>query len=277
MNRFLLGVFLLLATGVSVSAQDIIIKTNNDTIRCKIQQVNEDNIQYAIQTKDMLESNTIPRRYVDSFFTDVEEVLAPIVEQTKGRFRFALAAGYAYRLGKVIQTGDISVDAMSEDIVSGFGIEAEVQMFFDERYGIGLNLNHATSSTNGININVPDYGMANQYKESQQITYIGPAFACRYDYNKFLLTGSVGLGALIFRDKIKIDGMNFTGKATTLGMNLAVGAEYKFSSKIAGGLKLSETIGSINEMSVNGVKAKSDGRFSLSTIMILAYISFSSY
>ena len=281
MKKLLLCVWVLFVVGVSVSAQDLIVRMNNDTIYCKIQQMSEDDIQYQIRTEGMTESNTIPRRYVKSFFIAAEgegeeEVPVWVAGKTERRFRLAFAAGYAARLGEILKTGDPRTDDLSKDLSRGIAVDVEAQMFLKEQWGVALNVNHVRASTEGAGVPIPGYGMAYQYKESQQITFIGPAFACRHNERKLQVTGSLGLGALIYRDKIIMDGMGFIGKATTVGLNFAVGAEYMFSPSMAGGLKLSETLGAINEMSVNGITGSFDGKLSLSTFMISAYLSFTS-
>jgi hypothetical protein len=209
-----------------------------------------------------------------SYETNVQEQSTVNQTHKSSSFRLAFAGGIAFRVGKVLRSGDIQSDRISEQLTTGFGIEAELQYFFNENYGIALDVSYANYSATAHNFNVPDFGHVSSYKESQNILFLGPAFATRYSTGKWLLTANAGLGVLLYSDNIS---GTYTQSltCTELGMTAGIGAEYKFAKQFSGGLKLSAVIGSTNTLyDENGMKYYPREIFSLSSTMILGYISF---
>ncbi len=71
-------------------------------------------------------------------------------------FWIAIGGGYAYRLGKIEETGDPGIDDLNKQLRHGFNIDADAQYFFKDIWGLGLNANYCGSSTSGSNISLPD-------------------------------------------------------------------------------------------------------------------------
>ena len=278
---------LLLVFSISAFSQDIIIKNSNDTISCKIINVDDSEITYKVKKGNIIETNTLPRRYISSFIiASIEsESIANLQidepEKFKG-FRIALAGGHAWGIGKLLKTGDSQLDKLSEDIRNGVAFDAELQYFFNPSYGIALNFNQVTKNAKGNNLYVPGIGNCRNFEEVQTMTFIGPAFAARYETKKILLTSSIGLGPIFFTSKAKaVDEHEYkkrmVGRSINFGINWGVGLEYKLSPKWALGAKLSETFGYTDSMTVDGQTLYSDEKFSLSSIMLSAYASFRTF
>ncbi len=271
--------FLLAVSGVfTCYAQDFIVKAENDTVRCKILDVNEDAVMYQTLNNGVTEKHTLSRKYIVSYTMGDGGADAAVdgidKKTTVGSFRLAVAGGYAGRLGQLQKTNNPNLDRISDDLTKGYSLNAEFQYYFNEIYGIALNLNYVHSSGKGQNVNIPNFGSVADYRETQKIFFVGPAFAIRYDTKNWLITSSIGLGPLFFTDRMWMDQQEIQGTATTFGMNLGVGAEYKLSRQWAAGLKLSMTSGTIDSINVEGTKVSFDDKMSLSSWMIAAYISF---
>lgn len=191
-------------------------------------------------------------------------------------FRFTVGGGYAYRLGEREKGSDPASEKFSKQLMHGFAIDLDGQYFFKESWGLGLNANYVSNSASGDNITIPNVG-SGKVTEKQGFLYIGPSFASRSEFNRFLLIYNLGLGPLFFTDDITYNGMTATGKATTLGLNAGVAGEYKISGKTGVGLKLSYTMGTINSINVEGRNIKSEEKISVSNLMITAFISFRSW
>lgn len=192
-------------------------------------------------------------------------------------FRFAIGGGYAYRLGKVEKTGNTAVDDMNKKLRHGFTVDADAQYFFKETWGLGLNANYCSANTSGDNVTIPGIDQSVNYKETQNFLYVGPSFVGRNESDKFLLITNVGIGPLFFNADMNLNGRNFIGKKTTLGVNAGVAGEYKISSKTGIGLKLSYVMGTIDNMDVEGQNVKSDEKISVSNLMATLFISFRSW
>lgn len=192
-------------------------------------------------------------------------------------FRMSIGGGYAYRLGKVAKTGDRTIDDMSNDLKTGFSIDGDMQYFFKESWGLGLNVHYIKSTTSGIDVSIPNYGFVNLYEESQNTIFVGPAFVTRNETDAFLFVSTIGLGPLFFIDDMTADGVLIRGKATTLGMSVSLSGEYKINERIGAGLKLALVAGSTKSLTVHGQKTEFEEAMSLSSLSIGAFLSFRSW
>ncbi|MDR3287579.1 MAG: outer membrane beta-barrel protein [Prevotellaceae bacterium] len=266
--------FLFLGTMLSFS-QDIIVKTTNDTVRGKILKIDDDNIQYQTSKDNVITNHTISRKYVSTFEVNAQPEIVTNEKIKQSSFRLTFASGVAFRYGETERTGNLQLDNISDELKRGFGIETEIQYFFDKNYGIAFNLNYAKYSATvyGGYIVSHDIGVSKTNKETQTILFLGPAFAMRYDIEKWLFTATAGFGALFFSDNISLVPKD-KATCTTFGLNIGVGAEYKLSKHFSLGLKISSTMGSTKSLYMDGTKYTSSEPLSLSSSMLLAYISF---
>lgn len=189
-------------------------------------------------------------------------------------FRLSVGGGYAFRLGKVQKSGDPKLDDMSRKLRHGFTVDADAQYFFKESWGLGLNVNYCSSPTSGDDVNIPNFGHVNKYKESQNMLFVGPSYAARSESSKFLLDTTIALGPLFYMDNINLDGIDGSMSSTTFGVNAGLAGEYKLNDKTGLGLKLSYTLGSINSLKAGGQTVKLDEPMSVSNLMATAFISF---
>ena len=193
-------------------------------------------------------------------------------------FRFAVGGGYAYRVGTIKKTNDRIIDDMNKKLRHGFTIDADAQYFFKETWGLGLNANMSSFSTSGSGFTIPDVeGTVHSYDETQRIIYVGPTYALRMESEKFFLLGTIGFGPIFFMDNMTINGIEVNGTRTTFGTNISLSGEYKMSNKMALGLKLSSTGGSIDSMNVQGQSFDSDEVISLANIGVSIFLSFRSW
>lgn len=193
-------------------------------------------------------------------------------------FRFAIGGGYAYRVGTVEKTSDRIIDDMNKKLQHGFTIDTDVQYFFKETWGLGLNANMSSFSTSGSGFTIPDVeGTVHSYDETQRIIYVGPSFATRLETDKFLLLATIGLGPIFYADNMTINGIEVNGTKTTFGTNISLSGEYKMKNKMGIGLKLSSTGGSIDSMNFQGQKFDSDEAISLANIGVSIFLSFRSW
>jgi hypothetical protein len=203
-----------LVNTVGIQAQDIIINNDNDTIHCKILDVNNENIRYQIQNDGMKTTSTINMKYITSYQINneiQESTEATVDDKKKPVFRIAIGGGYSTRSGEIQKTGDAQLDLLSQNLSSGYNFEGDIEYYFNYKqkdplnFAAALHFNYINHHTSGANIDSPDYGNANIYKESQIVYYVAPAFVMRYDLSNWLFTLSAGLGAIFFNNPITID------------------------------------------------------------------------
>lgn len=188
--------------------------------------------------------------------------------------RVAIGGGYAYRLGKVIKTGNANLDNMNKQLRNGFTVDADAQYYFQESWGIGLNANFGSATSTGRNISIPGISGNINLKETQNIIYVGPSFVGRNDLGNFLIISNVGFGPLFYSSKTTINGKPLNGSKTTVGMNAGIAAEYKINAQTGAGLKLSYVMGSIESINIQGQNINTDEKMSVSNLMITAFLSF---
>lgn len=185
--------------------------------------------------------------------------------------RVALGGGYARRLGKRLKEHDSKLEQMSKDMMNGFNIDFDAQYYFKEDWGLGLNANFVQSSAEAENVTLPDAGKVSFYNETNKFFFIGPSFAYRTDFGKFLLTGSVALGPLFYENT---SSAYLKGSKTTFGSNFGIAIEYKLAQSLGAGLKLSYTAGTINSLNYGGRRVQLDEKMSVSNFMLTGFLSF---
>ena len=279
-----LVVFLVLsAVALSVSAQDLIVTTNMDTIPCLITKMDSISVEYQIVKNGIREKNTLPRKYVADFriaeknqnSVSLSKVIWSEPQFTK--FRWSFAPGYAVRLGKDPESsGYAQFDRLTKKLDNCFSWETEIQYYFNRGNGIALNISGVHSSAFDRDVYIPEYGRAAQCKLKQQIIYVGPAWATRYEADKFLFSGCLSFGSIFYAESLIPDNMQVKSTAVAFGMNWGIGAEYKLSSDWAMGLKIGYTVGTASNFKIGGQSFKTEEPISLSSLFIAVYFSFRS-
>ena len=277
--------FAVISTAVlSVSAQDLIVTTNRDTIPCFITKMDSISVEYQIVKNGIREKNTLPRKYVADFriaernqnSVSPEKIIWSEPQFTK--FRWSFAAGYAGRWGKDPESsGYAQYDRLYKKLRNGFSWETEIQYYFNKGNGIALNISGVHTSASDKNVYVPDYGQASQCKLKQQIIYVGPAWATRYEAENFLFSGCISLGSIFYAESVIPDNREVKATAVAFGMNWGIGAEYKLSPDWAMGLKLGYTVGTASNFKVGGQTFKTEDPVSLSSFFLAVYLSFRSH
>ncbi len=189
-------------------------------------------------------------------------------------FRIAIGGGYAFRLGKFEKTGISAIDDMNRQLRHGFTIDADAQYFFKETWGLGLNVNYCSANTSGKNVPISGIGQYANIEETQSFLFVGPSYVARNEGEKFLLLTYIGGGPIFFNTEMNINGQKFNGNKTTIGITAGIGGEYKVSSKIGIGAKLSYVMGSISGINMEGQTVNSYEKISVSNLTATAFISF---
>jgi hypothetical protein len=152
-------------------AQDIIVRTTNDTIHAKILSVDSTNIQYQTRADGITTKQTISRKYVSDFFVNAESpeyaenAIADTASKKKNSsFRIGFAAGIARHGGANVSYDDLQMNKVADELKTGFGFDAEFQYFFNANYGIALNVNYARFSGSARIVSFPDIGTVSVYK-----------------------------------------------------------------------------------------------------------------
>jgi hypothetical protein len=260
-----------------VKSQDIIVKSNNDTILCKIVEVSDSTIKYITSNDSRTTTSSISTRFISSYEKNAVESAnqtASLKSDIHSAFWMSFSGGYSRFLGKIIKTGDFNVDKISNDMANGFAFEAAAEYYFkwrenDSNYGIAVNLDYNSHAGNGNNIPVFNMGTSINYSETLSKLYFGPAFAWTSDYKKIRSSGLLGMGAIYIFDKMNSDFLNISASNTILGMYVSVGVDYKLNNNNAIGLNLSLISGSYDKLKVPNGTIIFDQKMSAASLQIL--------
>jgi hypothetical protein len=281
MKKFII-LLIFLSVILSISAQDLIVTANSDSINCQIIRMDSVSVEYLVIKSGIKEKNTLPRKYVVDFkiAESDHDIVNPATDawskqEQFTKFRWSIVPGYARRLGKKPESdGYLQIDKKKKKLANCFSWETEIQYYFNRGNGIALNISGVYSSAADLNVDVPKYGQAAQCKLKQQIIYIGPAWATRFETDRFQFSGSISLGPIFYAEYLIPD--NISAKMTTVafGMSYGIGGEYKLSRNWATGLKIGYTIGNASSFKIGGQTIKAEDPISLSSFYIAAYFSF---
>jgi len=266
------------AAALSVSAQDLIITANGDTIHCQIIKMDSISVEYQIVRNGIRERNTLPLRYVTDFRVAEPGSPATITQSAPqfSTFRWSFAFGYARRIGEDQSSGSTSYDRLYKKMKNCFSWETEIQHYFNRGNGIALNISGVHSSVVESNVRIPDVGQFSKCKLKHHVIFVGPAWATRYEADKFLWSGCIALGPLFYSETLIPDNTPLKATATAFGMNYGIGGEYKASPEWAVGMKMGFTVGSASNFKIAGRTVKTDDPVSLSSFFITTYFSFRS-
>ncbi|HCO68871.1 MAG TPA: hypothetical protein DIT04_14095 [Dysgonomonas sp.] len=206
----------------------------------------------------------ITRRQVERV-SDEHEALSP----RKG-FRATLGGGYAYRLGTMEKSGSKELDDFTSGLRNGFNIDTELQYFFQENFGVGLNANYISQSKTASGVlDIPGIGETPNYKESNRYIYVGPSFAMRFENTEWGFHMSAGYGAIFFTNEGRAGSLKASIDKTTFGSYIGVAGERRLSRNMGIGLKVSAVAGTVK---IEGFRE----RMSVSNLFVTAFVSFRS-
>jgi len=288
--KFILPLLAIFFITKTIQAQDLIVTKSNDTISCRIVAVDKDQIQYEIMKGSVLETHYVVRTNVADFViapldnttpktatnTQTTQTTSDEYYENRSSFRIAFAGGFAYKLGELVKTSSAKENRLNRNLLYGVGLEFEIDYYFINDMGIGINVNYFNTSASAKNITFSNGDYCNNYEATHHILFVGPSYVIRYDTPRWLFTANIGIGPIFLINDVVADTYNWRETATSVGMNYGLGAEYKFSNNLAAGLRLSTTTGTYSSITIDGIKYTSDDLYSLSNMMLSAYISFRS-
>jgi hypothetical protein len=272
--KYLFLFIALLYTGLT-AGQDLIITTTDDSLRCKIVDVQGDEIQFRFGVEGNMIS--IKKSEVASYKYNFEASSSPVKQSPPNRQPvrttqvaekknpavkknavkkekdpqkfppFYLSASLGYKpYGKLFME-DIEFDNSKPDLLS-FGVD--IAYFFGRSYGVGFKINGAERNASFL------YKMITFH---DQVIFWGPALYGRWG-RKFAFTSSISVGQLyrkmsnIYIDEdmfaiAKIDIDEFynkkTSKKTSIGGCLSIGLEYMISKNIGININVNGSAGVI--------------------------------
>ena len=202
-----------------------------------------------------------------------------VLYSTIPKLSISLSGGYGHRTAKIHPSLTGINREMAKKLSSGAVWDSSIGYHFHDFLGVGMTYSAYYSSV-GLSGDPDGRGNITLLKHKDMMTYIGPSFLATYPFKKWVITASVGLGAMIYYSKETSFDNFYTSYGSTLGFSTIIGCEYKISDSFSLGLDLGTLSGSIKSFQINdnGIEStrtlEGDDRESLSQIRISAGIKY---
>jgi hypothetical protein len=259
--RFTLAIlflFFFLMSISSVTAQDLIITLEGDSINCRITKIKQNHIFFTY-ISDSKPVNTLLSMqkisYYEPDFYEESIELADVKSYLKRpSLIFDINGGYSYRIARI----DPSVDAFTRDyfegLKSGLFYGADLTYYFSETLGAGIKFSSSLYNNSVSNVTVTFNNGIIKYGEVSDdimITFIGPTIITRYypGNNDNCMTMGASFGYMTYIDDgLVVDPIRITGN--TLGMGLDFGYDFSIGPSTSIGLRLSFLSGVLPEVEI---------------------------
>jgi len=229
-----------------VYGQDLIVTVSGDSLKCKITEVNSEEIQFRFGQGRVISIN---RSEVASFQYNFEPVSGKEKgdkksgtgkskpssvnnNQKQARSYLPFSVGVS---GGIRSFGSVSTGEMKSAVPIVFGLDAAG--FFKQSIGAGIKLNIANS--------IVDFEDTGSWYD--QILFVGPGLYGRWTKSKLELTASASVGALMWKmADINLEKVTETSQsATSFGGYLSTGVNYLLSNNISIGLNFQTAVGKV--------------------------------
>jgi hypothetical protein len=265
LNFLLLGTLLCLCP--NLFAQDLLVKTNNDSVNCKVVKQNSETVYFFTYQNNKEIMNAIPKSEIKSMVLNyyanspakqtytIDSTGKRTVNTTTGRptarpakkvyesipgARFSANYSATFLLAPI----DPSVNSFLRDYIkelrTGNGYAFSFNYYGKKNMGIGLQYISFLSSHSLENVTA-FYNNGGSYtgtlKDNINITYIGASFGFRYPManKKWRVLGDLGFGASNYTNNSEFQGKTKI-TASTLGINTQIGFDYSLAENLSIGV-----------------------------------------
>lgn len=242
-------VFLTAIPAVSSFSQDLVVTSENDSLNCKITDINKNNIHFTFKHKGEVRQIFLPltqvKAYQYNFYQRGELSTQQVLPSEKYKhLRIALSGGWGYRIASVAPSIPSEFKQYINDLKSGYQLGLDCSYFLSEPLAIGFKYNFCKSANE-----------MNTMSDDITIRFMGPSVTTRL-LNSSKQNGiivSLALGYLHYYDKAILANNHFDLKGGTVGMCWDLGYDIAFSNNWVFGFQFSYYVGTLNQYT------KSDG------------------
>ena len=274
---YFLAAFFLLVLSNGINAQDLIVKTNGDSIICAITRVDQSKINYTAKSENGFESFSMQLSEVDYFQYSYRKEgskkikgssatvngTSSTANQSSGAsgFRLGFTVGPSYQLAAIEDGLDDLLEDYIRELKWGLSFSLDAQVFINKEFGIGFKFSSFLTDNSLDNIVITD-AMGNvigagRISDDIRINFIGPSGTFRSvdrnGENAFFVTFFIGYMGYM-NDAEVIDPITIEG--STVGLGFDLGYDIKVDKNLYLGLQLSIYGGSLSEIEVNDVNGR---------------------
>jgi len=237
-------VFGLICLSGSLVGQDLIVTTSGDSLNCKIHKERSGFVQFTYinpstkkPTKTVLSSTKIASMKRNFFAKDgLNPAMKKMVDYQKIRLNANI--GYSYKLG-ISSAGTPEEEAYERDIRNGYRFGAGLDIFFNDRNGIGFKFSQFNSRAN-VDVEVsfdqnPDSTETFAAQERLTIAQYGVSWRRRWNSslhnNSFNL--GLGLGLVSFKDRFTFLDQTLYEHALALALDIELSYDVSLSENFS--------------------------------------------
>lgn len=257
--RFSLSILLfLLISSLSVTAQDLIVTLEGDSINCRITKIKQNHIFFTYLADSKPVNTLLSMEKVSYYEPDFYEESIQLADVKSYLKRPSLIldinGGYSYRVARIDPSADAFTRDYYEGLKSGLNYGAGLTYYFSETLGAGIKYSSSLYTNSVSNVTVTfNNGMIKYGEVSDDITitFIGPSILTRYypGNNDDCMTMGASFGYMSYNDDgLVVDPIRITGN--TLGMGLDFGYDFSIGPSASLGLRLSFLSGVLREVEI---------------------------
>ena len=251
---------LLIAITCSITAQDLIVTNDGDSINCRITNIDNSNVHFIFIDGNEVINTMFNLSDIENFQYDFYEVSEVLDEDILGyynyqRFRFAINGGYSYMTAKIAKNVPADHINYFKRLKSGYHFGGDISYYYYELFGVGAKSFVFKASNKMDDIYLEDSNGNRRFgKMSDDVTifYVGPMASTRYlsrnKRNAFIVSMSVGYmgysNDIVFIDKNKM-------KGSTVGMAFDIGYDIGISKNFSLGFQFSFLSGSLSKYTLS--------------------------
>jgi hypothetical protein len=254
--------FFLLASVLSLPAQDLVVTHEGDSLNAKITRIKAGYLYINYRVGKKIVNTILPPDSVSFYqydfynFSDVPRNKV-VMREDISNWRIALNGGWSWRVAPT----DPSLSSFEKEYIdglkSGHHVGAEVNYFFTNRIGVGLNYNaHLSSNSIYASAQFPSGIIKNGLlSDDILINYIGPSFNLRFMSKKStnVLCMDASIGYSDYRDKFNFVGdtiihIKITGY--TVGINYNISYDFGITKHLALGAGISLRVAALSTLKI---------------------------
>ncbi len=261
MKKALLLLFLLLGI-CQVKAQDLIVKNNNDSLRCKVIKQGEETVFYFTydssknEITNAIKKSEIKGVFIDYYAVKKSENSINTISNTRGGntvnskprrkveiipgYRFSANYGAAYWIFLNPKNTNAFVKEYLNDLRTGNAYSFTFNYYGKNNYGFGLQYMTFMSYNREENVMLATPGITPTYGtliDDIEMKYIGVSFGFRMplENKKWRVLGDVGIGYSDYVNNTEF-GTKAKISTSTVGLNTQFGLDCKISKTLSWGI-----------------------------------------
>lgn len=269
---------LLLITGNTLNAQDLIINNLGDSLECKITKVDSTEIYLTLKFRERARGTLIKKRDVKAFeygYYTKKKIIDDIQKYQKlPSWRYGLNIGFGYQIDRTLRNADEFQRFHMNGLRSGFVYGADVIHYLNDKIGIGgkftgYKAGQSTSAARMINGSLKDFPSATtKLSINFYAPYLNLRFPNKNKKNIFMLGYAIGFlsyknnsqDTYYYNNNMYSQDIYYFGQSINsneissinIGMGIDLGYDFFQTKNFAWNFQLSYLGGKISPNSING-------------------------